>query len=504
MGFKALATDVDRTLTDGDLLLDLQAVRTIRLLERAGVRVILLSGRDLATVGSLALYLGACGLVAAEDGALVGSLGGAFGFSLRMMADAGRLQAGLAALKEAFGRRVRDYHIPARVASLVLSKELDLTAANDLLARTCGMERGRGQRAGGGQGQGRLRLPPPLRAGVRRGRAAGGGALQARPRRSSLAGAGGRGGAGCGPAPREGTRRPDRVCGTAAGLRRAGRGRGREVRVAGGCGRRVRPYAGYIFDLDGTVYLGDRLIPGAREAVAALRRRGARVVFLSNKPLQTREHYAEKLRRLGLEVEASDVLNSSAVMAHYLERRAPGATLYVVGEEPLREELRRAGFTVLEDPSRTGWKVDYVVAAFDRTFDYAKLNHALQAIRRGARFVATNPDRTCPVDEGEVREIPDCAGMIGAIEGVTGVKVEEVVGKPSPLMAWAALERLGGVEPAECLLAGDRLETDILMGRKAGMATALVLSGVTTREAAAAAPEEMRPDYVLETIAELV
>jgi ribonucleotide monophosphatase NagD (HAD superfamily) len=90
----------------------------------------------------------------------------------------------------------------------------------------------------------------------------------------------------------------------------------------------------------------------------------------------------------------------------------------VVGEEPLREELRRAGFAVLEDPSRTGWKVDYVVAAFDRTFDYAKLNHALQAIRRGARFVATNPDRTCPVDEGEVREIPDCAGMIGAIEGV--------------------------------------------------------------------------------------
>ncbi len=135
MGFKALATDVDRTLTDDDLLLDLQAVRTIRLLEEAGVRVILLSGRDLATVGSLALYLGACGLVAAEDGALVGSLGGAFGFSLRMMADVGRVRAGLAALKEAFGAKVREYHIPARVASLVLSRELDLAAANDLLAR---------------------------------------------------------------------------------------------------------------------------------------------------------------------------------------------------------------------------------------------------------------------------------------------------------------------------------------------------------------------------------
>jgi len=142
------------------------------------------------------------------------------------------------------------------------------------------------------------------------------------------------------------------------------------------------------------------------------------------------------------------------------------------------------------------------VAAFDRTFDYAKLNHALQAIRRGAGFVATNPDRTCPVDEGEIREIPDCAGMIGAIEGVTGKRVEVIVGKPSPLMVEAALARLG-LPAAECLLAGDRLETDIVMGKQAGLGgTALVLSGVSTREMLATAP--VRPGYVLETIAGLV
>lgn len=227
-------------------------------------------------------------------------------------------------------------------------------------------------------------------------------------------------------------------------------------------------------------------------------------MFLSNKPIQTREHYAEKLNRLGVPVAVDDVLNSSSVMAHYLTRRAPGASLFVVGEEPLLDELRRAGFEVVEDPSRRGWKVDYVVAAFDRTFDYAKLNHAMQAIKRGARFVATNPDRTCPVDEGEVREIPDCAGMIGAIEGVTGVRVEEIVGKPSPLMVEAALAALGGLRPADCLMAGDRLETDILMGRRAGIATALVLSGIATREMAEAAPGDERPDYVLETIAGLV
>jgi phosphoglycolate/pyridoxal phosphate phosphatase family enzyme len=266
----------------------------------------------------------------------------------------------------------------------------------------------------------------------------------------------------------------------------------------------VRPYAGYIFDLDGTVYLGERLIPGAGKAIAALRARGARVIFLSNKPIQTREHYAEKLNRLGVPVEVGDVLNSSSVMAHYLGRRHPGARLYVVGEKPLRDELRRAGFDVVEDPSIIGWKLDYVVAAFDRTFDYAKLNHAMQAVKRGARFVATNPDRTCPVDEGEIREIPDCAGMIGAIEGVTGVKVEEVVGKPSPLMVEAALAALGGLAPGDCLMAGDRLETDILMGRRAGIATALVLSGISTWEMAEAAPPEERPDYVLETLAGLV
>ncbi|RJQ07389.1 MAG: HAD family hydrolase, partial [Bacillota bacterium] len=147
-------------------------------------------------------------------------------------------------------------------------------------------------------------------------------------------------------------------------------------------------------DLDGTVYTGERLVPRAAETISALRAGGSRVVFLSNKPVQTREHYAEKLNRLGVPASVDDVLNSSAVMADYLGHRSPGATLYVVGEKPLVEELRRARFTVLDDPSEVGWRVDYVVAAFDRTFSYAKLNHALQALRRGARFVATNPDRT--------------------------------------------------------------------------------------------------------------
>nr|MBO2478137.1 HAD family hydrolase [Bacillota bacterium] len=115
--------------------------------------------------------------------------------------------------------------------------------------------------------------------------------------------------------------------------------------------RRLTDFDGYIFDLDGTIYLGERLIDGARETVLGLRAAGKRVVFLSNKPLETREDYARKLTRLGIPTPAEEVINSSWVMARWLSSRAPGATVYVIGEPPLLDELRRAGLTVLEDPT---------------------------------------------------------------------------------------------------------------------------------------------------------
>lgn len=259
----------------------------------------------------------------------------------------------------------------------------------------------------------------------------------------------------------------------------------------------VEDFEGYILDLDGTVYRGDKLIPGAREAIMGLRAMGKRVVFLSNKPIQSRQEYAAKLTKLGIPTPADDVINSSLVMARYLADCAPGCRAYVIGEMALVHELRAAGVEVVEDPTTLGAHVDYVVIAFDRTFTYAKLNHALQAVRYGARLVATNADRTCPVEGGE---IPDAAGMIGAIEGTTGLKVELVVGKPNPMMLQTALGRLG-LGRDQCLVVGDRLETDILMGKKAQMATALVLTGVTRREDLSRSA--IQPDYVLDSIAAL-
>jgi HAD superfamily hydrolase (TIGR01450 family) len=253
------------------------------------------------------------------------------------------------------------------------------------------------------------------------------------------------------------------------------------------------PYRGWLFDLDGTVYLGESLIPGASEAIAALRAGGRRVGFLSNKPLQTRDDYAAKLRRLGVPATADDVINSSLVLARYLRALDPGAPVFVIGEPPMLAEMAAHGFEVRDDEH-----VRWVVIAFDRTFTYAKLNTALQAVMRGARLIATNPDRTCPVEGGQV---PDCAGMIAAVEAVTDRKVETIVGKPSPIILEVALTSLG-CAAAESVIVGDRVETDMLMGKRCGLATILVLSGVTLPDDPRIAA--LAPDHVLRSVRDLI
>jgi phosphoglycolate/pyridoxal phosphate phosphatase family enzyme len=254
------------------------------------------------------------------------------------------------------------------------------------------------------------------------------------------------------------------------------------------------PHRGWLFDLDGTVYLGDAVIPGAADTIAALRKAGRRVAFLSNKPLQSRAEYAEKLTRLGIPTRAADVVNSSVVLARHLARLDPGAPVFVIGEPSLVGELTAAGFETRSDA-----RVRWVVISFDRTFDYDKLNTALQAVsRHGARLIATNPDRTCPVDGGE---IPDCAGMIAAVEAVTDRTVEIVVGKPSPIIAEEALGVLA-LPAGDCAIVGDRLETDILMGKRQGMGTVLVLTGITRSGDPRIA--EVAPDLVLPSIRDVM
>ncbi len=249
-------------------------------------------------------------------------------------------------------------------------------------------------------------------------------------------------------------------------------------------------YSAYLFDLDGTIYLGEALLPGAKDTIAALRTAGRRTIFLSNNPTKTREQYATKLSQLGIPTPAEDIVNSSLVMVRWLLREAPLSRLFVVGETPLQNELREAGFRLSDQAG----EIDIVVASFDRTFTYHKLQVAFDAIRAGARLVATNGDRYCPVPGGGQ---PDAAAIIAAIEACTGARCDPIVGKPSPIMV-STIMALLKFPPDRCIMVGDRLETDITMGISAGMATCLVLTGDATRAKLAASG--LAPTRVLEHI----
>src|SRR4029453_17979672 len=238
-----------------------------------------------------------------------------------------------------------------------------------------------------------------------------------------------------------------------------------------------RLYAAYLFDLDGTIYLGDQLLPGARELVEKLRELGLPVRFLSNNPTSDPEQYAAKLTRLGLPTPAGEVVNTVVTMTRWLLEHAPGAVVYPIAEAPLHRALERAGIRTSSDPA----EIDVVVASYDRGFTYEKLQIACDAIwfHRRARLVATNPDRYCPFPGG--RGEPDCGAIIAAIEACTGVTCEATTGKPDPAMLEAALAGLG-VEAADCVMVGDRLSTDIRMALDAGVTAALVLTGDTGPE----------------------
>jgi len=263
----------------------------------------------------------------------------------------------------------------------------------------------------------------------------------------------------------------------------------------GSLDRPNRVYPGYVFDLDGTVYLGDSLLPRAAETIGELRRRGSRVVFVTNKPLETADEYAAKLTRLGVPTTRADVVTSVDALVDYLRREHPGATLLAVAESSAIAELEAAGFKLTKVPSRA----QVVVVSFDRTFDYEKLNSAFQAVRYGgAAIVATNPDPYCPTPEGG---IPDCAAMLAAVEACTGATAEAVVGKPSVHMARALLGRLER-RAEDVAVIGDRLLTDMALARSLGMTGVLVLTGATRVDNLFGAP--VQPDHLIASLSELL
>jgi HAD superfamily hydrolase (TIGR01450 family) len=273
------------------------------------------------------------------------------------------------------------------------------------------------------------------------------------------------------------------------------------VSLPSGCAHQaaLRPpqrlFAGYVIDLDGTVYLGEEPLPGAVETLARLRATGRRVVFLTNNPLRPAASYAELLRELGVQADEDEIVTPLSVLTSYLRTRHAGAAVLTVAEPLVGQTLEAAGIPVTADPSAAG----VVVVSFDRTFDYAKLLRAFRAVRQyGAAIVATNPDPFCPTIDGG---LPDCAAMLAALEACTGGTAEAVLGKPGPHMAAEVRSRLG-VRPADAAMVGDRLLTDVAMSHALGMTSILLLSGATSADDVASSA--VRPDYVIEGIGALL
>src|SRR5919199_6269569 len=260
-----------------------------------------------------------------------------------------------------------------------------------------------------------------------------------------------------------------------------------------------RLYEGYIFDLDGTIYLGDELLPGAKRLILKLRDLGKKVVFLSNNPTKDPEMYAKKLTNLGIETPASEIINTVVSMTRWLLQNHPDATVFPISEELLKRALKEASIRISERAE----EIDLVVASYDRTFDYRKLQIAFDAIwyHKRARLVTTNPDRYCPFPGG--RGEPDAAAITAAIEACTGARCEVNAGKPDPIMLSTVMD-LMGLEAKDCVMTGDRLYTDIRMALDAGMPCAVVLTGETTAESLETEPHENRPTYVLDRVDRLI
>jgi len=247
----------------------------------------------------------------------------------------------------------------------------------------------------------------------------------------------------------------------------------------------------FLFDMDGTLYLGDNLLPGAKDILTYLDEVGVPFFLLTNNSSRSKIDYVKKLEKFGLDIPEERIFPSGEATAIYLSKQKPGARLYVVGTPSLEKEFSSHGFQLVdEDP-------DYVVLGFDTTLTYEKIWNICDFVREDIPYIGTHPDINCPTENGFM---PDIGAMMEMIASSTGKRPDVIVGKPYPPIVEAVAEKTGF--PLEQLtMVGDRLYTDIAMGR-AGIKTVLVLSGETKREDLADAPHQ--PDFVMENVGELL
>ncbi|MXR53071.1 HAD-IIA family hydrolase [Halovenus sp. WSH3] len=251
---------------------------------------------------------------------------------------------------------------------------------------------------------------------------------------------------------------------------------------------------GAIVDLDGTVYRGGDLCAGTADGLDALRSAGLNILFFSNNPLKDGADYIDRLTDLGLDVSDCQACSSGVVTTEYLVDHHPDEQVFCIGADGLREQFRAASLAVTDEPT----EADVLVASWTSEFDFGDMRDALAAADEDTPFLGTDPDRTFPMEGGTV--VPGSGAIIGSVAAVLGRDPDAILGKPSETAQQAALDRLS-VDPEECLVVGDRLDTDLRLGERAGMTTVLVLSGVSDREDIAAS--DIDPDYVIDSLGDI-
>lgn len=254
---------------------------------------------------------------------------------------------------------------------------------------------------------------------------------------------------------------------------------------------RLRAVRCFVLDMDGTFYLGDRLIEGSLAFYEAARASGRRVLFLTNNSSRDGQYYARKLQRMGCPAPEEDVYTSGMATCQVLNREYPGKPVYLLGNEALRGEFSRYGVPMDGRP-------EVVVVGFDTTLTYEKLCRVCDLVRAGLPYLATHPDFNCPTETGFV---PDVGAILAFIEASTGRRPDRIIGKPHPDIVQGLLERTG-LPPEALCICGDRLYTDIATGVRNGILSVCLLSGESTLEDVAAAPEP--PDLVFNRLEEMI
>jgi HAD superfamily hydrolase (TIGR01457 family) len=249
----------------------------------------------------------------------------------------------------------------------------------------------------------------------------------------------------------------------------------------------------YLLDLDGVIYRGEELLPGAREFVTWLDSNHKKYLFLTNNSFASESQVIAKLARLGIVTTSDHVLGAAQVAIKYIARHVPAGVVYVIGEQPLIDLVAAHQLHVATSDTPAS-EMNAVLVGLDRTFNYQKLTEAVTAVRAGAMFIAINRDPLLPL---EGRMVPGCGAMVAAIEASSGL-TPLVMGKPQPTMLQEGMHQLGS-RPDETVIIGDGLDSDIAGGKAAGTHTLFVLSGRGTRADLAKSP--VQPDYIYDSLA---